>query len=118
MRLQMTIALAAIVGSGAFADPPKFNTEEARIEIAKADVKNLTKAVEAFKMRQGVFPVKLKDLQDAGLVEPGKPLKDPWGSDYEYDPKGPKNGGKKPDIWCNAPEKKKIGNWPAEKQGP
>ena len=116
MRLLFVILLAATFGGSAFADLPKINTEANKIEIAKVDVQNLTKAVEFFKKQRGAFPVKLKDLQDAGLVEPGKLLKDPWGNDYEYDPKGPKNGGKQPDIWCNTPGTRKIGNWPEEKK--
>jgi hypothetical protein len=110
----LTIAYAILV-SGLLADEPKPNFEDSKIQIAKKEVENLTKAVEYFQKKQGAFPAKLKDLQDVGYVEPGKLLKDPWGKEYQYDRAGKKNGGKKPDIWFVAPDGKKIGNWPEEK---
>jgi hypothetical protein len=42
-------------------------------------------------------------------------LLDPWGKRFEYDPKGPRNKGAKPDIWSTGPDKADengiIGNW-------
>ncbi len=35
---------------------------------------------------------------------------------YQYDAAGKKNGGTKPDIWTETPDKKIIGNWPEEKK--
>jgi hypothetical protein len=37
-------------------------------------------------------------------------LKDPWGESYGYDPAGPRNGGKHPDIWLELPGGP-VGNW-------
>ena len=42
---------------------------------------------------------------------------DPWGKPYRYDPKGKRNGGKRPDIWAVHPDKTEIGNWPEQKSG-
>ena len=118
MRLLIAVLAILTFSVCGFADLPKFGAEANRIELAKVEIETLTKAVEAYKKLLGGFPAKLKDLQDAGIMEPGKPLKDPWGRDYAYDRKGPKNGAKKPDIWCTSPSKGIIGNWPEEKKKP
>jgi hypothetical protein len=116
MRYLIAFLLACTIGGAAWAELPKLSTYANKIEMAKVDIQSLTKAVEFFKMKSGVWPANLKSLSDAGYIEPGKLLKDPWGNDYEYDRKGPKNGGKKPDIWLVTPDKQKIGNWPQEKK--
>jgi hypothetical protein len=46
----------------------------------------------------------------------GKKLLNPWGKEYEYDPKGSRNDGKRPDIWATAPDKTEIGNWPKKEK--
>jgi hypothetical protein len=38
-------------------------------------------------------------------------LVDPWRQPYGYDQAGAHNGGLKPDIWVNRPNRR-IGNWP------
>jgi Type II secretion system (T2SS), protein G len=83
-------------------------------ERAHIDVKNLTKAAEYFKKKNGNYPAKLTELATAGILDPKFDLHDPWGNDYQYDAKGKKNGSKQPDIWAVTPDKKEIGNWPAE----
>ena len=37
---------------------------------------------------------------------------DPWKKPYQYDPSGPRNNGRRPDIWTVAPDGLEIGNWP------
>ena len=56
------------------------------------------------------------DLQAAGYVDPKFTFTDPWGNPYRYDPKGKRNGGKRPDIWTVTPDKTGIGNWPEQKK--
>jgi hypothetical protein len=89
-----------------------------KIELAKTDIAILTKATEAYKTKTGAFPAKLKNLVDEGYVKPrdGKKLLDPWGKEYEYDPKGSRNDGKRPDIWATAPDKTEFGNWPKKEK--
>jgi len=91
---------------------------------ARNDVKILTIAAEAYKLKNSVYPTKLEDLlkaSDGGLpfIEPKKDvLNDPWGNPYQYDSTGPKNNGKQPDIWSGGPPGKKqsIGNWEEPKE--
>lgn len=89
--------------------------EEAKINRERLTVRILTTAVETYRVRHDEFPEKLDDI--AAYLEGGKEaLKDVWGQPYKYDPNGPKNGGKKPDIWSEGPpgQKQPIGNWPEE----
>jgi hypothetical protein len=38
---------------------------------------------------------------------------DPWGQPFRYDPAGPRNNGKRPDMWCVVPQEPTtlIGYW-------
>ena len=80
---------------------------------------SLTKAAEAYKIAYGAYPVTLQ-----AMVYPpgGKPyveaehLLDPWAKPYYYDASGPRNQGKRPDIWCETPDGEVIGNWMLKKK--
>jgi general secretion pathway protein G len=99
-------------------------TEEAKQAKARTDVKTLTTAAETYKIGTNAYPSKLEDLVKPpgggpSFLKPDKDvLKDPWGNPYQYDPTGPKNNGKPPDIWSEGPPGKKqpIGNWEAPKE--
>jgi hypothetical protein len=91
------------------------DAKDARVEITKAQLNLLDKAIEVYRLKNGEFPKKLKLLVDASLVE-AKAILDPWGKEFEYEPAGKRNAGKKPDIWAVGPDKKMIGNWPEEKK--
>jgi hypothetical protein len=86
---------------------------------AKVDVQVLTRACQAYQLGFGTLPEKLEQLlqpPNGGLsfLEKKDSLLDPWGRPYKYDPKGPKNGGKRPDVWSLGPRHVKdgiIGNW-------
>jgi hypothetical protein len=90
--------------------------EEAKIKIAKSNIEALTHQCEIYAIdHNGHMPPTL-----AALVNPGdghaayvqeKALKDPWGSVFQYDPRGKKNGGNRPDIWTVSPKGLTIGNW-------
>ena len=86
---------------------------EAKLERAKADIRALSKAAGTYKLRQGIFPMGLKDLVGGGYIEheAKNPLRDPWGNEYQYDPKGTRSGGNKPDIWTFAPDGLEIASW-------
>ena len=107
----IVVAAALFFASSIQAEPPA----DARIARAKLDIRNLDLAVTAFKKQTGNFPAHLKALVDAGYVEPGATLRDPWGNAYKYEVTGKRNGGKKPDVWCVASDKVEIGNWPEKK---
>jgi Type II secretion system (T2SS), protein G len=80
------------------------------VVAARADVKKLEKAVNAYCITHGDYPPTLDTLVGAGTVGPGG-LTDPWKHEYLYDPTGRKNKGTRPDIWTVTPAKEVIGNW-------
>ena len=91
---------------------------EGKVAAAKIQLRNLTNALDTFKVASGEYPPDLRELtqsQDgrAPLV-PASALVDPWGQPYLYDPLGPKNQGKRPDVWTVRPGgdgTATIGNW-------
>src|SRR5262245_19074193 len=98
-------------------------TDVAKLAKARIDVRTFTVAVKACTLRHdGNPPPTLESLVNTPgerpIVDGGKDvLIDPWEQPYKYDPKGPKNDGKQPDIWSEGPPGKKqpIGNWPEKK---
>jgi hypothetical protein len=89
---------------------------DTKADVARIEIRTLTVAAETYKLKRGNYPEKLADLKAAGYVEPKATLTDPWGKRYQYDPKGKRNGGNKPDVWTEDPDKNEIGNWQAEKK--
>ncbi|MBI3821795.1 MAG: TIGR03067 domain-containing protein [Planctomycetes bacterium] len=94
--------------------------EDFEADVARAQIKVLTLAVNAYAFKNNSkFPESLefllkKDATGAGpYLENKDTLLDPWKQLYQYDPTGPQNQGKQPDIWTLVPRKKQaIGNWP------
>jgi hypothetical protein len=89
--------------------------EEAKIKIAKSNLEALTHQCEIYANdHNGQMPPTLAALVNPGDGHPAyvreKALKDPWGSVFQYDPSGAKNGGLRPDIWTEH-DGKQIGNW-------
>lgn len=90
--------------------------DESKVTAAKLQVKTLTDAVDAYKVKHGEYPASLVVLterdSDGSLpyVEPDA-LKTPFGQQYGYDPSGPNNSGIRPDIWADTPQGR-VGNWP------
>ncbi|VTR93817.1 sigma-70 family rna polymerase sigma factor : RNA polymerase sigma factor, sigma-70 family OS=Singulisphaera acidiphila (strain ATCC BAA-1392 / DSM 18658 / VKM B-2454 / MOB10) GN=Sinac_5383 PE=4 SV=1: Sigma70_r2: Sigma70_r4_2: HEAT_2: T2SG [Gemmata massiliana] len=96
------------------APPPP---EDPKLGRARTDVLNLANAIEAFKAKTGVYPEKLAALKDSGFVAPDTSLRDPWGSEYRYDPMGTRNSTGRSDVWTVSPDKVEIGNWAADLWG-
>jgi hypothetical protein len=101
-----------------------FDAPGARRARVRIDLRNLTTAVEAHKVRHGAFPASLKDLTkgkkgEKPLLEP-KALRDPWGRPYVYDPSqlDPVTG--RPLIYSEGPPPRnpsgRISNWTAPKK--
>ena len=96
-------------------------TDAAKVKAARISVANLTRAAQAYRVKTGDYPKRLEDLEkppDGGsaYIDPkAKALIDPWGHPYKYDPAGPRNKGKQPDVWSQGPDpndkKGVIGNW-------
>jgi hypothetical protein len=100
--------------------PPE---KDERNKFARAQARVLTDACRAYAIKhKGQYPENLKrltmrdaDTNSGPWLENADDLLDPWGKQYQYDPVGPKNGGRGPDIWTVAPDKTVIGNWPVAK---
>lgn len=95
------------------------SVEVAKEKIARAKALALSNAVEIYKLNNDAYPPNLEALT---MPQPGggapllaaDALLDPWGQPFSYNPAGPNNGGLKPDIWANRPDKQ-IGNWPGSR---
>jgi len=94
--------------------------QQARIDRAKIDVKNLEKAVLAYKIKNGEFPESLavlaqvqKDGSPAYLEKPL--LRDPWDRPYQYEPNVVNQQTGYPLIYSQGPDPKDkkgyIRNW-------
>jgi len=118
--LEVLVVVAIIVvlaGVGVFALMPQLDVAKER--IAKAKLQALTQATEMYKLNNDDYPASLEQLaqpQPSGhpAIIQADQLLDPWNQPYGYNPAGPNNGGLKPDLWCNRPDKQ-IGNWPGSK---
>jgi hypothetical protein len=90
--------------------------DEVKLRTHQILLMRLMVACEEYHANNGRYPPTLAALaqqQPNGkppLVEPDA-LKDPWGQPLGYDPAGPRNGGRCPDIWANRPGGKVIGNF-------
>jgi hypothetical protein len=91
--------------------------EEAEVAAAKAQIKVIETAIQYHQTQTRRLPKHLKELTEGGapaMLPRG--IIDPWKKPYQYDAAGPKNKGKKPDVWTVTPDKKVIGNWEEEKK--
>jgi type II secretory pathway pseudopilin PulG len=91
--------------------------EEAKLTAAKLQIQVIEQGLKAYRVQNSEYPEELKKLTEG--VKPimeARGLIGPWGKPYQYDAAGPKNNGKKPDVWVEAPGKKIIGNWEDDKK--
>jgi hypothetical protein len=107
MRVFWTCLAAALLAGRASADD--------KVDEARAAVLTLTRSAKTFYLKHERYPASLKKLENSKYVTAPLPL-DPWVNPYKYDAKGPRNGGKMPDIWAESPNKKEIGNWSEPKE--
>jgi type II secretory pathway pseudopilin PulG len=104
------------LGAYLFVGWQKDAREEAKRTAAKVQTKVLTQAAEAYQITHGAFPPSLaallqQDENGGPFLKSPDALIDPWGQPYQYNPAGPNNGGRQPDIWANSPTGP-VGNWP------
>jgi len=116
-RMLSWVASLLFVGLVAGTGFPADAKEDAKVAAAKAQIAVLDKALQAYHLKHEKYPESLKALTegDKPYVEAAA-LTDPWKNPYQYDAAGPKNKGKKPDVWTVTPDKETLGNWPAEKK--
>ena len=86
---------------------------EVKVKAAQALAAALSKAVDTYALKNnGKYPDKLDDLLRDTKVISKEILLDPWDRSFRYDKSGPKNKGKRPDIWTVPPNTKEpVGNW-------
>lgn len=91
------------------------NTADSKSKAAAAQIKVLTLAVQAYRVKNSTYPPTLEVLtkNEGGgpYLQGPQALIDPWGKAYQYDAAGPKNKGTVPDIWTITPQKQTVGNW-------
>jgi hypothetical protein len=91
---------------------------DAKTEIARTKAKMISEACKAYRQdHDNRWPDKLEllvnpDNDDKAYLEDMQELLDPWDhQQFQYDPSGPHNKGRQPDIWTTTPKGKVIGNW-------
>ena len=89
---------------------------QAKVDAAKAQLTVLTRATQAYRIKNGEYPETLNELVEGkpSYLKNKDALIDPWKRMYHYQPSGEKNDGKRPDIWTETPDKQVIGNWSIE----
>ncbi len=99
-------------------DASKLKTDDASLKADLDATHVLAKACDIYKLSHGTFPETLAELAknhpdgdrpiiEAALLIPKSAVK------FNYNPKGPNNGGLRVDIWVEGPNGK-IGNWMKE----
>jgi general secretion pathway protein G len=115
--MEMLVVVAIIVmlaGLGGFFYMQQL--DKSKVNLARAHIKTtLTQGCEVYKVDHGSFPGNLtallvQDEQGGPYLKTADALKDPWGKPYQYNPQGPKNAGRQPDIWSDG-SGVEIGNW-------
>src|SRR5262245_23687755 len=116
MEMLVVVAIIVILAGGGTYYYLKY-LDDAKVNKAKMDIKNLENAVMAYYTKHSEYPPTLATLTQRE-ADGGKPymdteaLKTPWNGQYGYDPNGANNQSNKPDIWADGPNGKRIGNWP------
>ena len=111
------VALLIVIGSNFAVGQDPGKKDDPKVALAKVSIKTIDTALQAYRVKHDSFPENLERL-----TEGDKPflkrenLIDPWKKPYQYDATGPKNDGKKPDVWTVTPDKQTIGNWEKPKK--
>jgi general secretion pathway protein G len=118
MEMLVVVAIiVALAGVGGFFLMRALS--DSQKDIAKTQVRVLTDACRAYAIKHANnFPESLDlllaaDQRGGPWLEDRDALKDPWEKPYQYNKAGPRNQGKRPDIWTIDPTtQQEIGNWP------
>jgi len=117
MEMLAVVAIMVILAGAAVPLYMRY-MDQAKVDVARTTVKVLEQTCEAYKLKNGDFPVSLEVLaqpQPDGTMPYLKPedLLDPWKHEFQYAPQGPHNAAYgKPDIWSLGPHlNDQIGNW-------
>jgi Type II secretion system (T2SS), protein G len=107
-----TASVVAVVLAAAFSAEP----QQDKLERAKEELRNWTRAVEVYNIRHASFPESLKMLTErfpdgSPALAAKETLNDPWGRPYKYDPKMLDQKTGKPLIWSEGPDPKDSKGW-------
>jgi len=119
MEVLVVVAILVILAGGAFVITLKY-LDDAKIDRAKMDVKELEKTVMAYKLRHGDFPQSLEVLAQpdaaggsAYIEQAG--LFDPWQHEYVLEAGNLHPATQKPHIYSHGPRMNdptsRISNW-------
>jgi len=107
----------AAFNSGDILPPISREDDNPRIEKARQQIALMSQAVLRYIAENKAAPPSLEAIAQPGegktpYFDPAL-LLDPWGSRVQYDPKGPMNANKQPDLWSLGPADGSvfIGNW-------
>ena len=115
MEMIVVVAIiAALAGVGGYYYMQTL--EKSKVNLARSQAKStLTTACKDFWVDHNRWPESLPELvsgQDSKVyLESVSAIRDPWEKEYLYNAAGPRNNGRKPDIWTTSPEGEEIGNW-------
>jgi len=119
MEMLVVVAIiVALAGIGTYYLLPMLTSSQRDAAHISADT--LSKAVFAYKVKHHTWPDSLvqmtqPDNKGPALLEPND-LKDPWGTEFQYDKAGAMNQGRRPDIYTIDPsDGTKVGNWPEQR---
>ena len=121
MEVLVVVAILVILAGTASIFMFKY-LDEAKTNRAQADIRTLSTACKAYKLKNGDFPESLNELWQPSdgstkpYVDSQAALVDPWGKQYSYDPSGQNNSGLQPDISTTDPDGQLIANWEAVRQ--
>lgn len=117
MEMLVVVAILVVLAGAGGVIYMKY-LEDAKIDTARTQVQILTRAVQAYELRNG-RPQSIEILLESqdGTTPPAlerSALIDPWGNEYIYDASGQHHNGLKPDIYSRGPGgtgQNPIGNW-------
>ena len=118
--MEMLVVVAIIVmlaGIGGYYYVKQLDA--AKVSTAKAQTRVLSEACENYYINHGSYPTSLALLlqqseQGGPYLKTQDALIDPWQRPYQYNPAGPNNAGRQPDIWADTPQGQ-VGNWSSTK---
>ena len=102
------MAFGLILAASTFVN---YDPGDSRSDRTYMDIQTLEIAVKTYKLKTGANPQRLDGVLKYIDGATASNLNDAWGRRFDYDPDGPRNGGKQPDIWTVSPNGVLICNW-------
>jgi general secretion pathway protein G len=117
--LEMLVVVAIIVALAGVGTYFLFGAmRSSEKDIARIKCKALGDVCVQYSIKNHNFPQSLQQLLqrdpkgNGPYLEEPDALLDPWGNQFQYNPQGQHNMGRRPDVFCQAPDGTTVGNWP------